>query len=56
MAIRADDVVDVNWITASSAFAVIHELTLLQQDLKFLLIAVDAQHWRTQEDVCDQAE
>lgn len=56
VAVRAYDVVDINRVSASSALAIIHKLTLLEEDLKLLFIAVDPEHRWPQQYVCNKAE
>ena len=56
MAVRAQHVVGLDGIAAIRAFAVVHELALLEGNFQFLLVAVDEQQRRAQQAVRDDAD
>ena len=43
MAVRAQHVIGLNGVTAVGAFAIVHELALLEGHLELLLVTVDLQ-------------
>ena len=56
MTVRAQDVIRLNGVTAVGAFAVVHELALLEGHLELLLVTVDLQQGRTQQAVRHDAD
>lgn len=55
LAIWANDIIGINGITASRAFAIHHQLALFERDFELLLVTVYAKQRWSQKDVCDHA-
>ena len=43
VAVRAQHIIGLDRVAAVGAFAILHELALLQRDLELLLVAIDLQ-------------
>lgn len=56
VAVRAKQVVVLDWVTAVGAVAVVHELTLLESYLELLLLVVDLHQRRTEQHVSDNTD
>ena len=49
VAVRAQHIIGLDRVAAVGAFAILHELALLQRDLELLLVAIDLQQRRTKQ-------
>ena len=56
VAVRTQHIIGLDRIAAVGAFAILHELALLQGNLEFLFVAIDLQQGRTKQAVRDDAD
>ena len=56
VAVWAQHIIGLDRVAAVGAFAILHELTLLQRDLKLLLVAIDLQQRWTKQAIRDDAQ
>ena len=56
VAVRAQHIIGLDRVAAVGAFAILHELALLQRDLELLLVAIDLQQRRTKQAIRDDAQ
>ena len=56
MAVRAQNVIGFDGITACATFAVFHELPLLERNFQLLLVTIDLQQWWTEQAIRNDSE